>query len=326
MKSVLRKNYVYGLYDVVKSSVKPLRPGNQTEKTRALFAVALVSVLWGTTWLASKRGVEDISVFQMLGTRHLIGGFLYITYFSFKGFKLPTKEQFIQFTWMAVVLFVISNGLSAWSVKYVPSGLGAVVGAISPIWIAIFSVMFFKSARLNKMTVLGFILGFAGILIIFYDYLDALFNSRFTLGIVMGVVATMAWALGTIYTVKHAQTLNPYYSLGWQMLISGIILTAIAFFSGQFVPLPQVSQTAWLAILYLVIVGSIITFAAFIYSLKRLPAAQASVYAYINPIVAVIIGAILNKEKLNAWIAIGTVITLIGVFLVNTGFRKGEKG
>jgi drug/metabolite transporter (DMT)-like permease len=141
----------------------------------------------------------------------------------------------------------------------------------------------------------------------------------------MGVVATMAWGLGTIYTVKHAQTLNPYYSLGWQMLISGIILTAIAFFSGEFVALPNVPQTAWLAILYLVVVGSIITFAAFIYSLKRLPAAQASVYAYINPIVAVIIGAILNKEKLNAWIAVGTVITLIGVFLVNTGFRKVEK-
>ena len=70
------------------------------------------------------------------------------------------------------------------------------------------------------------------------------------------------------------------------------------------------------------VVGSIITFTAFIYTLKRLPAAQASVYAYINPIVAVIIGALLNHEELNGYIAVGTAVTLIGVYLVNTGFKK----
>ncbi len=324
MKQVSEKNFIYDLYDAVKTSIQPLHPRNQSERTRALVAVGLVSFFWGTTWLASKRGVEHISVFQMLGIRHLIGGLLYIIFFSFKGFKLPSREQFIQFTWMGVVMFVISNGFSVWSVKYVPSGLGAVIGAISPIWIAIFSVLLFKETRLNLMTILGFLLGFAGILVIFYDYLDAIFNSEFSLGIVMGIIATMTWALGTIYTVKHAKILNPYYSLGWQMLISGIILTAISGLSGQSVPLIEIPDTAWYAILYLIVIGSIITFAAFIYSLKRLPAAQASVYAYINPIVAVIIGALLNREKLNAWIAIGTVVTLIGVYLVNTGFKKAE--
>jgi drug/metabolite transporter (DMT)-like permease len=85
-----------------------------------------------------------------------------------------------------------------------------------------------------------------------------------------------------------------------------------------------VNEVAWYSIGYLVIIGSVITFLAFIYALKRLPAAQASVYAYINPIVAVIIGALLNGEKLNLVIAIGTAVTLLGVYLVNTGFRKAK--
>jgi drug/metabolite transporter (DMT)-like permease len=67
------------------------------------------------------------------------------------------------------------------------------------------------------------------------------------------------------------------------------------------------------------------TFAAFIYALKRLPPAQASIYAYINPIVAVILGALLNHEQLSLPIALGTLITLAGVFLVNTGFRKSSR-
>jgi len=90
------------------------------------------------------------------------------------------------------------------------------------------------------------------------------------------------------------------------------------------VPLEQTTPTTWIAIGYLVIIGSIITLAAFIYALKRLPPAQASVYAYINPIVAVIIGSLLNNEKLNMVIAGGTLVTLLGVYLVNTGYKKAK--
>jgi drug/metabolite transporter (DMT)-like permease len=108
------------------------------------------------------------------------------------------------------------------------------------------------------------------------------------------------------------------------MFLSGVILTAVSYITGKQIPLSDIPMPAWYSIAYLVIIGSIITFAAFIYALKRLPPAQASIYAYINPIVAVIIGAILNHEKLNLLIAGGTMVTLIGVYLVNTGFKKSS--
>ena len=324
MKAAPVKQYIYDLYDTVRSTVQPLHPKNQSEKTRALVAVALVSFFWGTTWLASKKGVQHMPALQLAGIRQFLGGSIYLLYFFFKGHRLPTKEQFIQFVWMSVIMFVASNGLSTWSVQYIPSGLGAVIGAIAPIWIAIFSVTLFRETKFNTITILGLILGFGGIIIIFSDYLEDLFNSKFSLGILLGVVATMTWGLGTLYTVKHAKNLDPYYSLGWQMFISGIILTLISLLTGQYNPLTSVDPIAWYSIGYLVIIGSVITFLAFIYALKRLPAAQASVYAYINPIVAVIIGALLNGEKLNMIIAIGTAVTLLGVYLVNTGFKKAK--
>jgi drug/metabolite transporter (DMT)-like permease len=324
MKTVPVKQFIFDLYETVKESVQPLHPRNQSEKTRALVAVGLVSFFWGTTWLASKKGVEHMPALQLAGIRQLIGGAFYIIYFFFKGFGFPSRQQLFQFIWMSVLMFVISNGFSTWSVQYIPSGLGAVIGAISPIWIALFTVLLFREVKLNMVTIAGLVLGFGGILVIFSDYLQALLNSSFAFGIMLGVIATMTWALGTLYTVRHARNLNAYYSLGWQMFLSGIILTVVSFVSGQYIPVQNIPAVSWYSIAYLVVIGSIITFGAFIYALKRLPAAQASVYAYINPIVAVIIGSILNNEKLNIIIAVGTLVTLLGVYLVNTGFKKAK--
>ncbi len=324
MKNTPVIRFIFDLYETVKQSVQPFHPRNQSEKTRALVAVGLVSFFWGTTWLASKKGVEHMPGLQLAGIRQLIGGGFYILYFFIKGYGFPNRQQFLQFIWMSILMFVISNGFSTWSVQYIPSGLGAVIGAISPIWIALFTVILFREVKLNLITIFGLVLGFAGIVIIFSDYLQALFNSSFAFGIILGIIATMTWALGTLYTVRHARNFNAYYSLGWQMFLSGIMLTIVSRVSGQYVPLHNVNPIAWYSIAYLVVIGSIITFGAFIYALKRLPAAQASIYAYINPIVAVIVGAILNNEKLNVIIALGTIVTLLGVYLVNTGFKKAK--
>lgn len=325
MKQPPLKQYIFDVYDTVKSTVQPLHPKNQSEKTRALLAVGMVSLFWGTTWLASKKGVETIPGLQLAGIRQFLGGSIYLIYFILiKKYPLPSLKLLMQFVWMSFLMFVISNGFSTWSLQYIPSGLGAVIGAISPIWIAVFSLIMIRESKLNPMTTVGLLLGFTGIVIIFYDYLEAFLDKRFTIGIILGIVATMTWAMGTIYTVRHARDLNPYYSVGWQMFLSGVILTIVSRLTGQYVPLSETTPVTWLSIGYLVIVGSIITLAAFIYALKRLPPAQASVYAYINPIVAVIIGALLNHEKLNLVIAAGTLVTLLGVYLVNTGYKKSK--
>ena len=316
------RNFIDYLLDTARKPLQPLATDRHSERSKALFAVGLVSFFWGTTWLASKRGITHMPALQLSGIRQLAGGSLYILYFSLKGHRWPTASQLLRLTWMSLLMFVFSNGLSTWSVQYIPSGMGAVIGAIAPIWIAVFSLFLFKDTSMNLMTTAGLMLGFGGILVIFSDYLEALFNSDFYLGIIMGVLSTMTWALGTLLTVKHAKDFDPYYGIGWQMFLSGIILSTMAWATGQRIPLAEIPAVSWYAIAYLVVVGSIITFAAFIYSLKRLPAAQASVYAYINPIVAVAIGSHLNDEKFNAVIAGGTAITLLGVYLVNTGFKK----
>jgi drug/metabolite transporter (DMT)-like permease len=287
-----------------------------------MIAVALVCILWGTTWMASKVGVRYMPALQLSGLRHLIGGGIYVLYFGLFRRMWPQKNQYWQIIWMSFIMFVLSNGLSVLSIVYMPSGLGAVIGAITPIWVVLFSYLLFKRIHFKKMTIIGILLGFIGVVITFYDFVENIMSSDFSLGILYGVIASMTWALATLLTVKHAKKMDPYFSLGWQMFMSGIILNIYSYASGDFVDYSLLHADAWLSILYLVLIGSVIAFGAYIYALKRLPATLVSIHSYVNPIVAVIIGDWLMHEPLTPFIIMGTLVTLIGVYLVNRSFRR----
>ena len=168
----------------------------------------------------------------------------------------------------------------------------------------------------------GILIGFAGICILFYDHLLELFEPAFQLGVFLGLMAALTWAFGTIYTKEFASSFNPYHSIGWQMFISGITLTAVAQVSGHVIPLAQVSLYTWGAIAFLVIVSSIIAFIAYLYALQNLPTSLVSIYAYINPIVAVVTGSILINERMTLIMLLGAVVTLTGVYIVNRSLRK----
>lgn len=294
----------------------------KSAKPKALFAVALVSVLWGTTWIASKVGVKYLPALQLSGLRHLLGGGIYVAFFTFYKRMIPKKAQFWRIIWMSVLMFVISNGFSVLSVVYMPSGLGAVVGAISPIWVVVFSFLLYKKVQFNPKTIFGILLGFLGVLVAFFEFVEHIMYTDFSLGILYGVISSMTWALATLLTVKQAKDMDPYFSLGWQMFMSGIILNLVSYLSGNFVGYANVPTEAWLSIGYLILIGSVIAFGAYIYALKHLPATQVSIHSYINPIVAVLLGDWLMHEKLTIYIIVGTIITLIGVYLVNNSFKK----
>lgn len=291
-------------------------------RQKALFALSLVCILWGTTWIASKVGVMHMPALQLSGLRHLIGGGCYVLYFGLFQNQWPKSKQIPQIIWMAILMFVLSNGFSVLSVVYLPSGLGSVVGAIAPIWVVLFSLMMFKHIHFKKQTLAGIAMGFIGVVLAFYDFFEEIQKTDFYLGIVFGLISSITWALATLFTVKHAEKMNPYFSLGWQMFTSGIILNLFAYGTGNFVRYDEVPLNAWLSIGYLVVIGSVIAFGAYIYALRRLPATLVSVHAYINPIVALFLGTVFMHERLTLFVISGAGITLWGVYLVNKSFRR----
>jgi len=106
------------------------------------------------------------------------------------------------------------------------------------------------------------------------------------------------------------------------MLISGIALFSFTNLTGNAVSLTQIPWQSWTAIGFLVVFGSLIAFVCYLYALQNLPTDQVSIYAYINPMVAVLLGWILFNEKLTVFIAVGGLVTISGVYLVNKASKE----
>ncbi len=302
------------------SVLNPLTIHKKGIRTKALFALALVCFLWGTTWIASKEGVRNMPPLQMAGLRQLLGGLCYVLFFLVKGAKWPNAKEWQSIIVLSFLNFLLANGLSTWGLKYISSGLGAIMGAIFPLWLVVIG-LFSIRAKMPGKAIIGLLLGFGGVCIIFYEHLQDFFNPDFRLGIFLSLIATWGWAFGTIYTKKHAANFNPYFSIGLQMAISGIALTSFSYGFGDTIPMSDIPWQSWVSVLYLVAFGSVISFIAYLYALQNLSTEQASLYAYINPIVAILMGWMIFSEKLTMFIAVGGLVALLGVYLVNKAYK-----
>ena len=302
------------------SVFNPLTIRKKGTRAKAIFALALVCVLWGTTWIASKEGVRRMPPLQLAGIRQLIAGILYVGFFLSRKTSLPKGKEWIPILVLSFLNFIMSNGLSTWGVKYISAGLGSIMGAIFPLWLVVIG-LFTAKDKIPSKAILGLLLGFGGVCIIFYEHLQDFLNPDFLFGISLSLVATWTWAFATLYTKRQAAHFNPYFSLGLQMLISGTILSSFTAISGNAIPLTAIPWQSWSAIAYLVVFGSLIAFICYLYALQNLPTEQASVYAYINPIVAVLCGWIVFNEKVTLFITIGGIVALLGVYLVNKAFK-----
>jgi drug/metabolite transporter (DMT)-like permease len=298
---------------------------NRGTRFKAFLALGLVCFFWGTTWIASKEGVRRMPALQLAGIRQLAGGVLYLVFFMSKGRVWPRGKEWGPILVLSFLNFMLSNALSTWGVKYISAGLGSIIGATFPLWMVVIG-LFNNKKKIPVKAIAGFILGFGGICVIFYEHLYDFLNKGFLLGIILSLAATWSWAFGTLYTKHHAKSFNPYFSFGLQMIISGIVILGICEATNLSIPIKTIPWQSWASIAYLVIFSSVISFVAYLYALQHLSAEQTSIYAYINPVVAVSFGAIIFGEKLTLFIISGGMITLCGVYIINQSLKNNRAG
>lgn len=226
---------------------------------------------------------------------------------------------------MAVLMFVIANGVSTWGLTYLPTGLAALIGALYPLSVIGIEWFFYGQRNLSLLTIIGSVAGLAGVAFVFYENMFDKIDSKLIFGLVLSVVAMWAWSLGTVLLSRRTIKVNPYYAMGWQMLMGSVMLVGFAHWLQKPANIFDIPFKGWMAIGYLTVVGSIISFIAFLYSIKKLPPAISSLYAYINPIVAIITASVVLHEKLTVSILIGTIVTMVGVYLVNHSMKKDRQ-
>lgn len=294
----------------------------KSNSTKAYIALGIVSFFWGTTYIAARIGAQHMPGLFMAGLRQFISGALLVSFFLLRGYRLPSCNELKSVSVQGIFLLCIANGLLTWSVEYISGGLAAIIAALVPLFIALFTAWLSRRARITAMMLAGLVIGFGGVLIIFYDYLGQLGRPSFVLGVVLALLSTLSWSFGTVVTAGKKTSLDILYNVGWQMLIAGVIILVACAVTGRYTSLSTIDSRSWLALFYLIVFGSLVAYSAYVFMISQLPPTQASVYAYINPLVAVLLGWLLLSEKLNVHMIIGTIVTLAGVYVVNRESKK----
>ena len=294
-----------------------------SHQKKAYLALSITSIVWGTTWVASKMGINHMPAFELASIRQFFGGSIYILFFLLvKKEKLPTLKQFKWLVPMAFLMFVSSNGIATYGLQFITTGLAALIAAMYPLSVVLIESFYYKAIRITPQTMLGLFLGLLGIGFIFYKDSLQVHGGDYALGVGLSMFAMLTWSVGSIIISRTKIDINPYYSIGWQMFISAMTMGTFTYFSGNYIPITAIPAISWGVIVYMVIGGSVFAFISFIYSMKHLQASIASLYAYINPIVAIWVGSLLLKEEMSWNSIVGTICTLTGVYLVNNSLKK----
>ena len=241
-------------YDIIKTlsqttntlrqlrAFNPLNILKKGTRAKAIFALICVCFFWGTTWIASKQGVKYIpDALQLTAIRQFIGGVIYIIYFLIKGYALPKGREWIPILVLSFLNFIMSNGLSTLALQYnISAGLGAIIGAIFPLWLVVIG-LFISKSKIPVRAIIGLLLGFGGVCIILNDHLKDFLDPKFQWGIFFSILATWTWAIATLYTKKQAMNFNPYFSLGLQMIISAVALYSFSEATGRAIPINEIA-------------------------------------------------------------------------------------
>lgn len=285
---------------------------------KAYLAWLTICIVWGTTYLAIRVGVNDLPPMLFAGLRWIIAGLLMTVFLKLRQYKFPRLKDLKQLAIVGILLLGLGNGLVVVAEQWLPSGLTALILSTLPFWVVGIEFFLPNKPKINLFIITGLFLGSAGVVLIFAEDLKISLEFNVVLGGLCLLGAVIAWAAGSIYWKYKKSDVKPMMGASIQMLIAGILQTALGLILGEQNNF-HLTQNGVLAFAYLIIFGSIIGYASYIYSVTKLPLSLLSTYAYINPIIAIFLGWYILNEPLTITVFVASSLILIGVTMVNRG-------
>ena len=287
---------------------------------------ALLCFIWGSTWIAIRFGLESLTPIFSAGLRFSLASILIFILMRLKNITLQIDTISIRlYIVMGFFSFVIPFGLVYWAEQFVPSGMAAVLFAVYPFFVVIFSYLMIPSESIGIYKIVGTILGFCGIVVIFSDSFTGDLTD-YLLGMLAVVLSGIMQAAIAVSIKKYGHHLHPLSMNFIPMIIAGISMIFIGILTEN-VSTNRIDANAILSILYLAVFGSVVTFTGFYWLIKRMNIVILSLLAFITPIVALILGYFIYDEVLSTQHFIGTAMVLTGIFWANlSNLLKLRKG
>ncbi|RVX41192.1 drug/metabolite transporter (DMT)-like permease [Nonomuraea polychroma] len=279
-------------------------------------ALAIVYVVWGSTYLAIRIMVEEMPPLVSAGVRFLTAGLLVGGALAVRGGLVRlavTRRQLLGCAQIGLLLLVMGQGLVTVA-EYggAPSGITALLIAAVPLWVICHRVL--SGERPAGRTVAGVAMGFGGmVVVVTVNGLGGAFPV-WTMAVIL--VAGLSWAFGSWYQPRIGLPRDPFVVAVYEMLIGGGVLTIIGVASGERFDLVAYSARSWAAWGYLDLFGSVLAFSAYIWLLQSAATSLTATYACVNPLVAVCLGWLILAEPVTVPTLVGGVIVVLAVAVV----------
>ncbi|HZB49484.1 MAG TPA: EamA family transporter [Mycobacteriales bacterium] len=288
-------------------------------------ALAIVYVVWGSTYLAIRYAVDTMPPLLSAGVRFLAAGLILLAVVVAVRGRAALRMSRAQAATAAVsgvLLLCGGNGLVSVAEQRVDSGLAALLVACIPLWIVVLRAGL--GDRPGLATSGGVLLGFLGVALIFLpgDTGDT------DLGYAaLCVLASLSWAAGSLLVTRRPVPADPLTLTTVEMLAGGLALLVVSPAVGELrgFSVADVSGTSWLAVAYLIVFGSLVAFTAYVWLLGNAPVSLVSTYAYVNPAVAVLLGVLIADERLTGATLGGGLVVLAAIAVVVTAESRRQR-
>jgi drug/metabolite transporter (DMT)-like permease len=288
---------------------------------KIIVAFGLVYVFWGSTYLGIGIAVEHIPPAVMCAARFLVAGTVMLAYCALTGRRIRfSARQLSHLAAVGILLLMGGNLTLSYAERIVPTGLAALLVAVTPLWFLVLDSLLLGDHRIARRGKIGLAIGIAGVVVLIWPDLrhNNVLGRRELWWSLALPVGSFSWALGSVLSKKwQTAAADPFSATAWQVVFAGIGNLIFALL------VEKPSNATWTvrgvaAILYLVVCGSWIGYTAYIWLLQHVPTSKVSTYAYVNPVVAVFLGWLVLHERIDRYILMGSAIIVASVVLVTS--------
>jgi drug/metabolite transporter (DMT)-like permease len=279
--------------------------------------LAVIYLVWGSTYLFIRIAVQTMPPLLTAGARFILAGLIIYAALALR--RGPhrlrvSRAELLGSTLVGVALIAGGNGLVMLAERDVASGLAALIIGSEPLWIIVFRKL--AGERVGAGTLVGVVVGFAGVALLVLPSGSS--GGAQALGVLLLVLAAVSWATGSFFSQRIALPRDPLLSTAAQMITGGLLVTVAGVLTGELVGLDPAnfSQESVIAFVYLLVFGSLLAFTAYTWLLQKAPIQQVSTYAYVNPVVAVFLGWLVLAEEITPIIIAGAALIVASVAFV----------
>ena len=279
--------------------------------------------IWGSTWLFIKIGLRDLPPFTFAGLRFVLAAGILGSIILIRRARWPrTRSEWYLIAVSGLLQFTLNYGLVFWGEQYISSGLAAVLQSTFPLFGLVIAHFYLPSERMTTLKVVGVLLGVFGVAVIFSDQLT-IAGSMALLGSIALVLSAVFGSYSNVLVKAYGGKIDPQILAASQMVFGFVPLLA-AGFATEGNPLQfRWTLSAFVSLMYLVIVGSVIAFWLYYWLVRNMDVTNTMLIALVTPVVAVILGMLVLHEQLNWRLVAGSACIILGLGLIV--WRKQHK-